>query len=106
MRVLEETGRALLELGARVAGPSDLLTTIEQVDPIYVNFSPSDEDMLRWRRDIAEGRLRLPPGALTVQVTLADGRTQAPGSRGAWHRALASPAPSGQPNVSSGTSWM
>src|SRR2546427_6899362 len=32
------------ELGARVTGPGDLLTTVEQVDPIYVNFSPSDED--------------------------------------------------------------
>src|SRR2546425_8540524 len=49
-------GRALLELGARVTGPSDLLTTVEQVDPIYVNFSPSDEDLLGLRRDIADGR--------------------------------------------------
>src|SRR5437899_1471067 len=48
-------GRAALELGARVTGPSDLLTTVEQVDPIYVNFSPSDEDLLRLRRDIAWG---------------------------------------------------
>src|SRR5438034_9329008 len=46
-------GRARLELGARVTGPSDLLTTVEQVDPVYVNFSPSDQDVLRWRRDIA-----------------------------------------------------
>src|SRR5258705_3246927 len=66
-------GRARLELGARVTGSADLLTTVEQVDPIYVNFSPSDEEMLRWRRDLAAGRLVMPPGALTVQVTLADG---------------------------------
>src|SRR5881397_3564228 len=68
-------GRAALELGARVTGPSDLLTTVEQVDPIYVNFSPSDEDLLRLRRDIADGRLVMPPAphALAVQVTLADG---------------------------------
>src|SRR2546425_8256531 len=46
-------GRALLQLGARVTGPGDLLTTVEQVDPIYVNFSPSDQDVLRWRRDVA-----------------------------------------------------
>jgi membrane fusion protein (multidrug efflux system) len=45
------------------------------VDPIYVNFSPSDEDMLALGRDIADGRLLLPPGphALAVQVALADG---------------------------------
>src|SRR6266702_2607336 len=66
-------GRALLELGARVTGPSDLLTTVEQVDPIYVNFSPSDEDVLRWRRDIATHRLLVPARVLAVQVTLADG---------------------------------
>src|SRR6266571_3388961 len=69
-------GRALLELGARVTGPGDLLTTVEQVDPVYVNFSPSDQDLLQWRRDIAAGRLLMPRGALTVQVTLADGRSE------------------------------
>jgi membrane fusion protein (multidrug efflux system) len=66
-------GRTQMELGARVAGPGDLLTTIEQVDPIYVNFSPSDAEMLRGRRDMADGRLRMAPGALAVQVMLADG---------------------------------
>src|SRR6266700_4449910 len=68
-------GRAQLELGARVTGSADRLTTVEQVDPIYVNFSPSDEDLLRLRRDIADGRLVMPPAphALAVQVTLADG---------------------------------
>jgi len=65
-------GRARLELGARVTGPGDLLTTVEQVDPIYVNFSPSDQDILRWRRDAATGRL-LMPRAMSVQVVLADG---------------------------------
>src|SRR5213596_2482771 len=65
-------GRARLELGARVTGPGDLLTTVEQVDPIYVNFSPSDEDILRWRRDAATGQL-LMPRSMSVQVVLADG---------------------------------
>jgi len=66
-------GRALLDLGARVTGPSDLLTTVEQVDPVYVNFSPSDQEVLRWRRDIATRRLLVPARVLAVQVTLADG---------------------------------
>src|SRR6266567_2026076 len=66
-------GRAQLELGARVTGPGDLLTTVEQVDPIYVNFSPSEQDVLRWRRDIATRRLLVPARVLAVQVTLADG---------------------------------
>jgi membrane fusion protein (multidrug efflux system) len=66
-------GRTQLELGARVTGPADLLTTVERVDPIYVNFSPSDQDVLRWRRDVKDGRLVMPKGPLAVQVTLADG---------------------------------
>ncbi|TFG47678.1 MAG: efflux RND transporter periplasmic adaptor subunit, partial [Gemmatimonadales bacterium] len=36
--------RALLPLGARVTGPADLLTTIDQIDRVYVNFNPSDQD--------------------------------------------------------------
>src|SRR5216684_1106867 len=66
-------GRSQLELGARVTGPGDLLTTVERVDPINVNFSPSDQDVLRWRRDVNDGRLVMPQGPLAVQVTLADG---------------------------------
>ncbi len=66
-------GRALMVLGALASGPTDLLTTVEQVDPIYVFFSPSDQEVLRWRRDIAAKRLMVPPGVLDVQATLADG---------------------------------
>src|SRR2546426_8819358 len=66
-------GRTQLELGARVTGPGDLLTTVGRVDPIYVNFSPSDQDVLRWRRDIATRRLLVPARVLAVQVTLEDG---------------------------------
>src|SRR5437762_11530277 len=68
-------GRAQLELGARVTGPGDLLTTVEPVDPSSANCSPSHEALLGLRRDIADGRLLLPPGprALAVRVALADG---------------------------------
>jgi membrane fusion protein, multidrug efflux system len=66
-------GRALMELGALTSGPTDLLTTVDQVDPIYVYFSPSDQEVLQWRQDIAAKRLTLPKGLLDVQATLADG---------------------------------
>lgn len=67
-------GRAQLVLGALVSGPSDLLTTVEQVDPIYVNFNPSDQDVLRWRRDIVSKRILLPSsGILDARAVLADG---------------------------------
>ncbi len=66
-------GRALMEVGALTSGPTEQLTTVDQVDPIYVYFNPSDQDVLQWRRDIATKRLVLPGGVLDVQVTLADG---------------------------------
>jgi membrane fusion protein (multidrug efflux system) len=66
-------GRALMEVGALTSGPTEQLTTVDQVDPIYVYFNPSDQDVLQWRRDIASKRLLLPGGILDVQATLADG---------------------------------
>jgi membrane fusion protein (multidrug efflux system) len=66
-------GRAQLVLGALVSGPSDLLTIVDQVDPIYVSFSPSDQDVLRWRQDIASKRIVLPSGVLDTRAILADG---------------------------------
>jgi membrane fusion protein (multidrug efflux system) len=65
--------RALMEVGALTSGPADQLTTVDQIDPIYVYFNPSDQDVLQWRRDIAAKRLVLPGGVLDVQATLADG---------------------------------
>lgn len=66
-------GRTLLEVGARVTGPGDLLTTVEQLDPVYVAFSPSSQDLLRWRNDTAAARLIRPGSALKVHVVLPDG---------------------------------
>ncbi|MBA2685093.1 MAG: efflux RND transporter periplasmic adaptor subunit [Gemmatimonadaceae bacterium] len=64
-------GRALLVLGARVTGPSDLLTTVDQVDPIYVSFNPSDKDILAWRHNEATRKM-IAGGKLKVAITLSD----------------------------------
>ena len=40
-----QVGRARLELGARVSGPGDLLTTIDELDPVYVTFHPSSQQL-------------------------------------------------------------
>jgi membrane fusion protein, multidrug efflux system len=66
-------GRAIMEVGALTSGLGDQLTTVDQVDPIYVYFNPSDQDVLQWRRDIAAKHLLVPRGVLDVQATLADG---------------------------------
>jgi membrane fusion protein (multidrug efflux system) len=56
------------------AGDSGLLTTVSQVDPIWVNFSISENVLLRDRDEIAKGRLRFPANLdFEVEVVLADG---------------------------------
>ncbi len=68
------TSRSLKSEGALVSGPDVLLTTVTQVDPIYVNFGIPDSDQLKLQRDIAAGALTLPAGGeLDVQVKSADG---------------------------------
>lgn len=66
-------GRANLELGARVAGPGDLLTTIDQIEPIYVSFRPASQQLLAWKRSPASAALLRPGSPLKVNVTLPDG---------------------------------
>jgi len=66
-------GRTRLEVGARVTGPSDLLTTVEQLDPIYVVFRPSSQDLLRWRQDPRARDLIRAGSPLVVRVVLPDG---------------------------------
>lgn len=70
-------GRAQVTEGALVSAASGtLLTTIEQIDPIYVNFSQSSSDLLAIRRDITSGRLSLPSlERVEVMLELEDGTT-------------------------------
>lgn len=68
-------GRAQLDVGTRVTGPADVLTTIDVLDPIYVSFRPSAEQQLAWRRDPETRRAMAPGGSARVQVTFADGTT-------------------------------
>jgi membrane fusion protein (multidrug efflux system) len=56
------------------AGEQGLLTTVYQVDPIWVNFSISENELLSYRDQIARGRLKFPPEQkFEVEVVLADG---------------------------------
>jgi len=54
------TSRALKSEGSLIPGPEVLLTTVTQVDPIYVNFGISESEQERLRRETAAGRLTLP----------------------------------------------
>jgi len=68
-------GRTNLEVGARVTGPADLLTTIDVLDPIYVSFRPSAQQLLAWKQDPDARKLIQPGSPLSVQITLPDGST-------------------------------
>ncbi len=68
-------GRAQVSEGALVSGTqATLLTTIEQLHPVYVNFSQSSADLLAIRREIAGGTLEVPElDRVTVNLVLEDG---------------------------------
>ncbi|MBX3388598.1 MAG: efflux RND transporter periplasmic adaptor subunit [Phycisphaeraceae bacterium] len=68
-------GQAERQEGALVdSGQNSLLATSQQVDPIYVNFNVSERDVLRWRSDVASGRIKLISDKhLPTQITLSDG---------------------------------
>ena len=65
---------ARVQDGAYVSPENSLLTYVEQVDPVWVNFTLSDNEMLAYRQQSEKGTLRLPPkGEYKVELILADG---------------------------------
>jgi membrane fusion protein (multidrug efflux system) len=68
-------GRTNLEVGARVTGSDDLLTTIDVLDPVYVSFRPSAQQLLAWKQDSTAKKLIQRGSPLAIGVTLADGST-------------------------------
>jgi membrane fusion protein (multidrug efflux system) len=69
-------GRALVTEGALVGqGEATPLATIQQIDPMYVNFTQSTTEVLRLRRDLQSGKLKHAsgPDAASVRIVLEDG---------------------------------
>ncbi len=67
-------GRAEKVEGALV-GPQDpeRLTSLVQVDPLYIVWSLADSERVRLENDLREGRIRTPAGGMAARVRLADG---------------------------------
>lgn len=66
-------GRAAVTEGALVKqGEGTLLATIEQLDPIYANFTQPGSDLLRLNQAIKSGKLKAAAEA-KVELVLADG---------------------------------
>ena len=64
------TGPSLVTQGAYVqAGAATLLTTVQQIDPIYVDLTQTSVAGLQLRRDVANGRLK-ENGSDQAKVTL------------------------------------
>lgn len=68
-------GRAQVTEGALAsAAQGTLLTTIEQIDRVYVNFAQSSSDLLTLRQEIRSGKLDLPSlNRVPVRIILEDG---------------------------------
>ncbi len=69
-------GRALVTEGALVGqGDATELAVIQQINPLYVNFTQSANDVLRLRRAMAAGQFKRADGAdaASVRVVLEDG---------------------------------
>ena len=67
-------GRAQRSEGSLVSGPDVLLTTVTQIDPIWVSFGIPDNDQQRLNKEAEAGRLELPKGGrFEVAVKLSDG---------------------------------
>lgn len=70
-------GRALVTEGALVnTNETSQLATIQQLDPIYADFTQSVGELYELKRDLAEGRLKsVSPEAARVRLVLDDGST-------------------------------
>lgn len=70
-------GRSQVTEGALVGrGEATLLSTIEQIDPIYANFTQSGADVLRLKQAIKSGKLKR-AGSDKVELMLEDGSVYA-----------------------------
>jgi membrane fusion protein (multidrug efflux system) len=70
--------RTAVSEGSLVSGPSVLLSSVTQVDPMYVIFGIPDREHLALRRDVEAGRVKLPAdGRFKASVKLSDGSTYA-----------------------------
>jgi len=68
-------GNTNLDVGGRVTGPADLLTTIDRLDPVYVTFRPSSDQLLEWKSSAADRALIQPGSPLKVEIVLPSGET-------------------------------
>ena len=70
-------GRVMKDVGSYVdAGLEGLLAVVQQVDPMYVLYSVTEQEILRFQRQLAAQEIVAPEVEdLELEITLADGST-------------------------------
>lgn len=70
-------GQALKDTGSYVdAGQNGLLAVVQQVDPIYVRYAVTEQEILRFRRQVDAHEIVAPDvEQLELEITLSDGST-------------------------------
>jgi len=83
-------GRSLVTTGALVtSGQTTPLTTIERLDPIFVDIQQSSADLLALRRELSSGGVA--PASTPVQLILEDGSRYAYDGRIEFSEAIVDP---------------
>ncbi len=68
------TGAAMQQEGAYINPLNSQLTTVAVLSPMWVNFSLSENEMKKYRTQVASGQLRPPKGEnYIVEIVLVDG---------------------------------
>nr|WP_113864751.1 efflux RND transporter periplasmic adaptor subunit [Brenneria salicis]NMN92332.1 membrane fusion protein (multidrug efflux system) [Brenneria salicis ATCC 15712 = DSM 30166]RBP67672.1 membrane fusion protein (multidrug efflux system) [Brenneria salicis ATCC 15712 = DSM 30166]RLM32357.1 efflux transporter periplasmic adaptor subunit [Brenneria salicis ATCC 15712 = DSM 30166] len=67
-------GKSTVTEGALVStGQTNALTTVQQLDPIYVDVTQSSNDFLQLKKDLESGALKQSEGKATIRLLLEDG---------------------------------
>jgi membrane fusion protein (multidrug efflux system) len=84
-------GRAVITEGALVSG-AESLATVQQIDPVYVDFTQSSSELMRLRQALDRGVLDSPaPGEAAVKILMDDGSAYAHAGRLLFSEATVDP---------------
>lgn len=70
-------GRSEVTPGALATAYQTFMTTVQQLDPIYVDVRQTSTELLRLKQDIATGKVQAKDGAVEVTLLMEDGSSYA-----------------------------
>ncbi len=68
-------GRSEVTPGALANAYQTFMTTVQQLDPIYVDVRQTSSEMLRLKHEVASGKIKAKDGAVEVTLLMEDGST-------------------------------